>query len=158
MPVMACRQRIQSLSRWARRAGVAALWCAWLLSLFLWLARGRLTSLGFEREDRYGAVVVTRWYGLVYPGNGIIIAGGQATFEPDNGRPIDSFDPAGAWLQPMHQDLAGRRGGWERAGFVWRMTDHQRWAGVPAWLVAALLGLIPIKRTITVLRRRATTS
>ena len=154
MPVMPRCPRIQSFARWARRAALVALWCAWLLSLFLWLARGRLTSIGFEREHRYGTVIVNRWYGIVYPGNGIIIAGGEATFEPDRGQPIDSFDPAGAWLEPMHEDLAERRGGSERAGFVWRMTEHQRWAGLPAWLVAALLGIIPIKRTATLLRRR----
>src|SRR5688572_5279318 len=151
---MRCCPQIQSLGRWVRRAAMAALWCAWLLSIFLWLVRGRLTSIGFEREHRYGTVVVNRWYGIVYPGNGIVIAGGQATFEPDRGQPIDSFDPAGAWLEPMHEDLAERRGGWEHAGFVWRMTEHQRWAGLPAWLVAALLGIIPIKRAANLLRRR----
>ena len=149
---MPARVRINSIGRWARRAALTALWCAWLLSVFLWLVRGRLSSLGFEREDRYGAVVVNRWYGIVYPGNGIVIAGGQATFEPDHGQPIDALDPAGAWLQPIHQDLSERRGWWERAGFVWRMTEHQRWAGVPAWLVAALLGITPLKQAATALR------
>jgi hypothetical protein len=145
-------ERIKSVGRWARRAGLAVLWCAWLLSLFLWLVRGHLTSLGFEREDRYGAVVVNRWYGVVYPGNGVVIAGGQATFEPDRGQPIDSFDPAGAWLEPMHEDLAERRGWRERAGFIWRMEEHQRWAGVPAWLVAVLLGIVPVKHAAAIWR------
>ena len=138
---------------WSRRAGIVALWCAWLLSIFLWLVRGRLTSIGFEREDRYGTAVVNRWYGIVYPGNGVVIAGGQATFEPDHGQPIDSFDLAGAWLQPRLPDPVLQQTRWQRAGFVWLMTDHQRWVGVPAWLLAAILGILPLRHATKLLLR-----
>ena len=144
--------RFSPIGRWLRRIALGVCWCAWLLSVFLCFARGRLTSIGFEREDRYGTVVVNRWYGIVYPGQGSVIAGGEATFEPNHGQPIDSFDLGGAWLTP-YENGAHEAVGWERFGFVWRMTEHQRWVGVPAWLVAVGLGIIPVCGLIRTLRR-----
>jgi hypothetical protein len=144
------------IGRWMRRIALLLCWCAWLLSLFLCFVRGRLTSIGFEREDRYGTVIVNRWYGVVYPGQGSVIAGGEATFEPDHGQPIDRFDLGGAWLQRFNNttDEAAR---WQRLGFVWRMTEHQRWVGVPTWLVAAILGIIPIRGLIRDFQQRRAT-
>jgi hypothetical protein len=145
--------RLSSARCWLRRLALALSWCLWLLSVFLCFVRGRLTSIGFEREDRYGTVIVNRWYGIVYPGQGSVIVGGEATFEPNHGQPIDHFDVGGAWLKP-YGAAADEADGWERFGFVWRMTEHQRWVGVPAWLVAALLGIIPICGLIRTIRQR----
>jgi hypothetical protein len=151
---MARLRGFSSIGRWLRRIGVSVCWCAWLLSVFLCFVRGCLTSIGFEREDRYGTVIVNRWYGIVYPGQGSVIAGGEATFEPDRGQPIDRFDLGGAWLEPFN-NTTDEVAGWQRFGFVWRMTEHQRWVGVPAWLVTVLLGIIPIRGLVRAFQRRA---
>jgi hypothetical protein len=125
------------------------------VSILLSIVRGRLTSAGFEREARAGGAVVNHWYGVVYPGNGSVIVGGETTFQPDRGQPVDSFDLASAWLEPFPMDdLSQKTTWWGRVGFVWHFTEHKSWVGVPAWLVAVMCGVLPVWSIVRAVKRR----
>ncbi|HYE17047.1 MAG TPA: hypothetical protein VEA69_01265 [Tepidisphaeraceae bacterium] len=117
----------------------SAMWCAFGLSLFLWANSHRLTSLGIEFERRHGDQLENRWYGVVYPGTGGVIAGGEVSYEPYHGQPYDAFDVGGAWLRPPYEDRATTW--WERRGFVWVWASGRCWVGIPAWLAVVLCGL-----------------
>src|SRR5688572_4326338 len=134
--------------RMVRRLVILTAFVLWLAALVMWPLSRRFSSIGFEREHRYGDTVINRWYGIVYPGNGGIMIGGKATFAPFRGQAIDAFDLGSTWLRPPFDDRT--ESSWERAGFVWRKRKHQVWVGVPAWLLVVLTGIAPV----ALLRRR----
>ncbi len=135
-----------------RVAAVVFIWLAWLFLLMMWPLSHRLSSAGIEFEKKVDHQIQNQWYGVVYPGTGVVMAGGETTYQPDLGQHYDAFDLGGAWLLKPFEDQS--RTFWERAGFVWQMAPGRHWIGIPAWLAAAIAGVLPIKWMVHALKRR----
>ncbi|HEX8325188.1 MAG TPA: hypothetical protein VF595_14900 [Tepidisphaeraceae bacterium] len=98
-----------------------------LLLLVAWPMTYRYTSLGIDSDATDGSDVVSTYYRLRWPGNGIMMIGYLVERHPHRGMPIEAFDLGGTFLEPSRATPAVSRA--NRVGFWFIDVDPDRGDG-----------------------------
>ena len=129
-----------------------------LLLLVGWPVTYWYTSLGIDTDARQGADVVSTYYRVRWPGQGIVMIGYLIERHADHGKPIEPFDLGGTFFQPTRAVPPATFA--NKLGFWWVNVDRTRGdadspmapraeravlAGFPHWLLVVIAGMSSIQ-------------